>query len=126
VPAPGDYDDGEICGMIIGRGNEFLSHIVRVTGDETSVSFVNVETKEQSKQRMHTRSPKKPNKFKETSSVRKLMSAVFWDRKGVLMVQFMQQGTTVTSEVYCETLKNCLGLFRKKTWNADIRCSAPP
>jgi hypothetical protein len=26
-------------------GNEFLSHIVRVTGDETWVSFVNVETK---------------------------------------------------------------------------------
>jgi hypothetical protein len=21
VPAPGDYDDGEICGMMIGRGN---------------------------------------------------------------------------------------------------------
>jgi hypothetical protein len=21
VPAPGDYDDGEICGMMIGKGN---------------------------------------------------------------------------------------------------------
>jgi hypothetical protein len=30
-------------------GNEFLNHIIRVTGDETWVSFVNVETKEQSK-----------------------------------------------------------------------------
>jgi hypothetical protein len=29
-------------------GDEFLSHIVPVTGDETWVSFVNVETKEQS------------------------------------------------------------------------------
>jgi hypothetical protein len=27
--------------------NEFLNHIVRVTGDETWISFVNVETKEQ-------------------------------------------------------------------------------
>jgi hypothetical protein len=27
-------------------GDEFLNHTVRVTGDETSVSFVNVETKE--------------------------------------------------------------------------------
>jgi acyl-CoA thioesterase len=66
---------------------------------------VNVETKEQSKQWMHTHSPKKPKKFKETFSARKLMSAVFWDRKGVLMVEFMQQGTTITAEVYCETLK---------------------
>jgi hypothetical protein len=42
------------------------------------------------------------------------MAAVFWDRKGVLMVEFMQQGTTVTSEAYCGTLKNCTGPFRAK------------
>jgi hypothetical protein len=37
-------------------GDEFLNHIVRVTGDETWVSFANVETKEQSKQWMQTHS----------------------------------------------------------------------
>jgi hypothetical protein len=31
-------------------GDEFLNQIVRVTADETWVSFVNVETKDQSKQ----------------------------------------------------------------------------
>jgi hypothetical protein len=45
-------------------GDEFLSHIVGVTSDETWVSFVNVETKEQSKQWMHTHLPNKPKKFK--------------------------------------------------------------
>jgi hypothetical protein len=72
-------------------------------GDETSVSFVNVKIKEQSKQWIHTHSPKKPKKFKQTSA-RKLMATVFWDRKRVLMVEFMQQGTTM-SEMCCETLK---------------------
>jgi hypothetical protein len=38
-------------------------------------------------------------------SARKLMAAVFWDRKGVLMVEFMQQETTITPQVYCKTLK---------------------
>jgi hypothetical protein len=33
---------------------EFPNHIIRVTGDETWVSFVNVESKEQSKQWIHT------------------------------------------------------------------------
>jgi hypothetical protein len=33
------------------------------------------------------------------------MATVFWDKKRVLMVDFMQQGTTLMSEVYCETLK---------------------
>jgi hypothetical protein len=41
-------------------GDAFLNHIIRITGDETWVSFVNVETKEQSKQWMHTHSPNKP------------------------------------------------------------------
>jgi hypothetical protein len=39
---------------------------------------VNVETKEQSKQWMHTYSPKK---LKQTLSARKLMAAVFWHRR---------------------------------------------
>jgi hypothetical protein len=75
-------------------GDEFLSHIV--TDDETRVSFVNVETKEQSKKWITTHSPNR-----RCLSARKLMETIFWDRKGVLMVEFMQQGTTITSEVYC-------------------------
>jgi hypothetical protein len=34
-------------------GNEFLNHIVRVTGDVTWVSIMNVETQKQSKQWKH-------------------------------------------------------------------------
>jgi hypothetical protein len=45
---------------------------------------------------------------------RKLMATVFWDRKGVLMVEFMQQGTTVTPEVYCGTRKACVDPFWTK------------
>jgi hypothetical protein len=51
---------------------------------------------QQSKQWMHTHSPNKPRKFKQKLYARKLMAAVFWDRKGVLMVEFMQRGTTMT------------------------------
>jgi hypothetical protein len=44
-------------------GDDFLNHIVRATGDKTWVSFVNVETNEQSKQWMHTHSPNKPKRL---------------------------------------------------------------
>jgi hypothetical protein len=54
---------------------------------------------------MHTPSPNMPKKFKPTFSARKLMAAVFWDRKGVLMVEFMQHGITEISQVYCKILK---------------------
>jgi hypothetical protein len=39
---------------------EVLNHIVRVTGDEIWVLFVNVDTKDQSKRYMHTYSSDKP------------------------------------------------------------------
>jgi len=48
------------------EAHEFLHRIV--TGDKTCVQFVNAETKEQSKQWMHTHSPNKPKKFKQTLS----------------------------------------------------------
>jgi hypothetical protein len=49
-------------------GDEFLDHIVGIRGHETWGSLMNVETKEQSKQRVHTHSPNKPKKFKQTLS----------------------------------------------------------
>jgi transposase len=42
------------------------------------------------------------------------MAAVFWDRKGALMVKFMQQGITITSQVYCETLKQLRKAIQNK------------
>jgi hypothetical protein len=84
-------------------GDEILSHIVRVTGDETWVSFVNVETKVKSKQWLHTHSPNKSKTFKQMSA-----------RKLMVTVEFMQKRTTIAPEVYCETLKNCVGPFRTK------------
>jgi hypothetical protein len=41
----------------------------------------------------------------ETNICQKADASVSWDRKGVLMVEFMEQMTTVMSEVYCKTLK---------------------
>jgi len=32
------------------------------------------------------------------------MATVFWDQKGMLLVDFMEPGTTITAAVYCETL----------------------
>jgi hypothetical protein len=77
-----------------------------------------VETQEQSKQWMYTRSLNKPNKFKQTFA-RRLMATVFWDGKGVLMVKSMQEGTTIMLEVYHETLKKPVGALRTKC----VECS---
>ncbi|GBM26690.1 Histone-lysine N-methyltransferase SETMAR [Araneus ventricosus] len=57
---------------------------------------------------MHSHSPsRKPVKFKRTVSTKKCMATVFWDRKGVLVVEVMPRGTTITSTLYSKTLQ-CL------------------
>jgi len=74
---------------------------------------MNAETKEQSKQWMYTHSSNKPKKFKQTVLNKKNMATLFWDRKGILLTEFMAPGTTITSEVYCETLNK----FRRSIQN---------
>ena len=96
------------------EGDKFLDRIV--TGDKTWVQFMNAETKQQSKQWMHTHSPNKPKKFKQTLSNRKMMATIFWDCKGILLTEFMTPGTTITSEVYCEMLHKLRRSIQNKWW----------
>jgi len=79
------------------EGNAMLSHTL--TGDETWLSHITPESKQQSLHWKHTDLPKR------TFSTRKFMCTVFWDRLGVLLVEFLPQGTAMNSAVYCETLK---------------------
>jgi len=91
--------------------DDILSHIV--TGDETWVSHITPESKQQSLHWKHTGSPKRKN-FKQMFSTRKIMCTVFWDRQGVLLLEFLPQGTTINSAVYCETLNKLRRVIQNK------------
>lgn len=93
-------------------GDSLLDRIV--TGDETWVKHVNCETKLQSMEWGHTTSPKKPRKCLQTLSARKIMATVFWDRKGVLLVDFLERGTTINSARYSQTLENLRRAIQNK------------
>jgi hypothetical protein len=74
------------------EGDEFLNHIV------SWISHVAPENKQQSMQWRHNASPK-AKKFKQTLFARKIMCIVFWDRRGVLLIDLMTQGTTINADV---------------------------
>ena len=102
------------------EGDGMLRHIV--TGDETWVSHITPESKQQSLHWKHTGSPKR-KKFKQTFSTRKIMCTVFWDRQGVLLVEFLPQGTTINCAVYCEMLeklRRAIQNKRRRMLNATI------
>jgi hypothetical protein len=48
------------------------------------------------------------------------LNKCFLSQSRMLMVEFMQQGTTITSEVYCQALENYVGPFRTK----GLECSS--
>lgn len=92
-------------------GENFLNKIV--TGDETWVRHVTPESKQQSMEWRHTHSPKK-QKFKTTMSAQKIMCTVFWDRKGVLLIDFLARGETINAARYCETLRKLKRAIQNK------------
>ena len=76
------------------EGEAMLERIV--TGDETSVHHYQPETKQASKQWKHRESPT-PTKFEVVSSASKVMATVFWDMRGVLLVEFQKHARTVNA-----------------------------
>ncbi|KAJ4439236.1 hypothetical protein ANN_07356 [Periplaneta americana] len=92
-------------------GDEFLDRIV--TGDETWISHFTPETKQQSMHWQHSRSPVR-TKSKQTLSVRKVICTVFWDRKGILLIDFLPRGETVNTDRYCETLRKLRRAIQNK------------
>jgi hypothetical protein len=75
-----------------------------VTGDETWVHHHSPETKRASMEWKHPGSPRL-KKFNMVKSADKVMAKVFWDSKGVLLVDFMEKGTTINAASYCATLE---------------------
>ncbi|GFV23288.1 transposase [Trichonephila clavipes] len=91
-------------------GDKFLDYIV--TGDETCVYHHTPESKQKSMQWRHSNSPK-AKKCKTSISAKKIMASVFWDRQGILLLEFMPLRTTINVAAYYQTLKR----FQRTTQN---------
>ncbi|GFX37487.1 histone-lysine N-methyltransferase SETMAR [Trichonephila clavipes] len=82
-------------------------------GNETWISHFTPETKQQSMHWRHNGSPVR-TKFKQTLSVRKVMCTVFWDRKDILLINFLPCGETVNADRYCKTLRELRRVIQNK------------
>jgi len=91
--------------------DDFLSHIV--TGDKTWVAYVTPESKQQSMEWRHSSPPRKV-KFKQTVSAQKIICTVFWDRKGVLLVDFLTHENTINAAAYSKILEKLRHTIQNK------------
>lgn len=74
-----------------------------ITMDETWVHHFEPEYKQQSMQWKHPFSPT-PRKARVVPSAGKVMASIFWDAKGVLLMDFLRKGETVTGMYYSSLL----------------------
>lgn len=80
---------------------EFLRRFITV--DETWIHYYTPESKENAKEWLHTGSnaPKRP---RTQQSAGKVMATVFWDKHGVILVDYLQKGKTITGVYYAALL----------------------
>ena len=91
--------------------DDFLLRIVTV--DETWVHYYEPENKAQSRQWVGPGSPR-PKKFKTQPSTGKVMATVFWDAKGVIMLNVLPKRSTMTGVYYANLLDQLRTAIREK------------
>jgi len=84
-----------------------------VTGDETWVYHRDPEFKMESMQWKHKTSPT-PKMCRVEKSAGKVMATVFWDEKGLLLLEFMPQKTTITRQTYANTITTLREAIKEK------------
>ncbi len=111
-PLPNSYDAGlEMLMQCNEEGESFLSQTV--TGDVIRLHYWTPECESPSmiwKMADET----VPQKFKEKLSVGKVLTTIFWDRKGVLILEYCGKGSTVTSVSYFDALICSLKAIKSK------------
>lgn len=84
-----------------------------VTMDETWAHHFDPETKQQSMQWKHPNSPRDV-KFRKIASAGKVMASVFWDAQGVILVDYLERGRTITGIYYTELLQKLRQAIKEK------------
>ena len=93
-----------VCSALLKRfrsKDDFLLRLVTV--DETWIHYYEPENKAQSRQWVGPGSPR-PKKFRTKPSANKVMATVFWDAKGVIMLDFLPKRSTITGVYYANLL----------------------
>lgn len=106
------WDLSEECLDLFNRNKkEFLRRFVTV--DETWVHYYTPETKVQSKQWVSP-GEKAPRKAKVIPSAGKVMATIFWDAHGILLIDYLQKGRTITGAYYVELLDRLDAEIKRK------------
>ncbi|XP_069832276.1 histone-lysine N-methyltransferase SETMAR-like [Dendropsophus ebraccatus] len=90
----------------------FLDQLVSMY--ETWIYLYDPDTEEQSEEGRHSGSPG-PKMFKvQKLATKVMMTSVFWDKKGIMLVNYLQNGSTIISRYYIECLDQLKATLKAK------------
>ena len=89
-----------------------------ITMDETWIHHYAPESKQQSKQWTEA-GCSAPKKTRSVPSARKVLASVFWDAEGILFINYLENGNTITGEYYSNLLTK---LDKKKIMRKVLVC----
>ncbi|GFN80889.1 histone-lysine N-methyltransferase SETMAR [Plakobranchus ocellatus] len=92
--------------------NKLLEHLI-ITRDEMWLHLSTPETKRNSITWKHPSSPV-TKKFKVQQSATKMMVIVFWDSRGMILLDILPKGESINADRYCETLDQLRHAVRHK------------
>jgi len=95
----------EISVHCLERFNKNKTDFVRrfIAMDETWIHHYTPESKQQSKQWTEA-GCSAPKKTRSVPSAGKVMALVFWDAEGILFIDYLEKGKTITGEYYSNLL----------------------
>ncbi|GFO01491.1 histone-lysine N-methyltransferase SETMAR [Plakobranchus ocellatus] len=99
-----------LVGTIVTR-NKLLEHLI--TGDETWLHLSTLETKRDSMTWKHPSSPV-TKKVEVQQFATKVMATMFWDSRGMILLDILPKGESVNADRYCETLDRLRHAVRRK------------
>lgn len=84
-----------------------------VTLDETWIHNFDLKMKMQSKEWKHNGSPV-TCKVRQQPGAGKIMASIFWDTEGILMIDCLYGGHTITGDYYVTQIKNMRDAIKEK------------
>jgi len=91
--------------------NDFLSRLVIM--DETWMYHYDLEIQQQSMGWQHSSSPY-PRKFQVQKSAGKVLTSIFWDQDGILLIDYLPKGQTINVEYYSSLLVQLKDILKEK------------
>jgi len=58
--------------------------------------------------------PPRPQKFREQKCAGKVLASIFWDQKGILLIDYLPKGQNINADYYSSLLAQLNGILKEK------------